>query len=78
LEQLDLHSTGRRNSLIEYVCWTSKVKRLARTLVLSAIVGVSAVHFVLTVRFWFYIPIVGIGLATACFAGALGYTLLGG
>jgi len=53
-----LHSTGQRNSLIECACWTSKVERFARTLVLSAIAG--------------------IGLATACFAGALGYTLLGG
>jgi len=32
---LGLHSTGQRNSLIEYVCWTSKVKRLARALVQS-------------------------------------------
>ena len=30
-----LHSTGQRNSFIEIVCWTSKVKRLARTLVQS-------------------------------------------
>jgi len=35
LDQLVLHSTGQRNSFIEYVCWTSKVKRLARTLVQS-------------------------------------------
>jgi hypothetical protein len=32
---MDLRSTGQRNSLIEYVCWTSKVKRLARTLIES-------------------------------------------
>jgi hypothetical protein len=29
-------------------------------------------------RFSLYIPIGDIGLATSCFAGALGYTLLGG
>jgi hypothetical protein len=34
-DQLGVHSTGQRNSFIEYVCWTSKVKRLARTLVQS-------------------------------------------
>jgi hypothetical protein len=51
---------------------------LATPLVLSAIVSVSLAYFVLAVRFWFYVPIVCTGLATACFAGALGYTLLVG
>ena len=35
LDQLPLHSTGQRKSFIEYVCWTYKVKRLARTLIQS-------------------------------------------
>jgi hypothetical protein len=35
LDHLGLSSTGQRNSFVEYVCWTSKVKRLARTLVQS-------------------------------------------
>ena len=35
LDPLGLHATGQRNSLIEYVCWTSKAKRLARTLIES-------------------------------------------
>jgi hypothetical protein len=30
-----LGSTGQRNSFVEYVCWTSEAKRLARTLVQS-------------------------------------------
>jgi hypothetical protein len=30
-----LGSAGRRNDFIEYGCWTSEVKRLARTLVQS-------------------------------------------
>jgi hypothetical protein len=32
---LGLHSTGQRNSFIEHICWTLKVKRLARTLIES-------------------------------------------
>ena len=35
LTECVLHSTGQRNSFIEYVCWASKVKRLARTLIQS-------------------------------------------
>ena len=35
LDQPPLHSTGQRKSFIEYVCWTYKVKRLARTLIQS-------------------------------------------
>ena len=35
LDRLGLHSTGQRNSFIEHICWTLKVKRLARTLIES-------------------------------------------
>ena len=35
LDDLGLGSTGQRNNFIEYVCWTSEVKRFARTLVQS-------------------------------------------
>jgi hypothetical protein len=35
LDPLGFSSTGQRNSFVEYVCWTSKVNRLARTLVPS-------------------------------------------
>jgi CubicO group peptidase (beta-lactamase class C family) len=34
-DRFTLHSTGQRNKFIEYICWTSKVKRLAWTLVQS-------------------------------------------
>ncbi|MCH7667440.1 MAG: hypothetical protein IH936_16125 [Acidobacteria bacterium] len=52
--------------------------RLATPLALAAIVGVSFIYLALALRFWFYIPVVGIGLATACFAGALAHSLLAG
>ena len=35
LDRLGLGSTGQRNNFIEYVCWTSEVKCLARALVQS-------------------------------------------
>ena len=48
---------------------------LATPPALVAIVGVSVIYLALALRFWFYIPVVGTGLATACFAGALAYSL---
>lgn len=49
---------------------------LATPPVLAVVVGVSAIYLALALRFWFYIPVVGIGLATGCFAAALAYALL--
>lgn len=44
--------------------------------VLAAITAVSVIYLILAVRFWFYIPALGIGLATAGFAAALTLELL--
>ncbi len=35
LDRLGLGSTGQHNNFVEYLCWTAKVKRLARTLIQS-------------------------------------------
>ncbi len=51
---------------------------LTTWLVLAAITGISVIYLALALRFWFYIPALGIGLATACFAGALAHSLLAG
>ncbi len=44
---------------------------LAQPWVLLAMTGVSAIYLAVASRFWFYVPALGIGLATACFAAAL-------
>lgn len=49
---------------------------LAEPTVMAAMTGVSVFYLILALRFWFYIPALGIGLATACFAAALTLALL--
>lgn len=51
---------------------------LATPLVLTLLIGVSLVYLALAIRFWFYLPVLGIGLATACLCGSLAFAMMGG
>lgn len=50
----------------------------ATPVLMLVVLGVSLIYLVLAVRFWFYLPVAGIGVATACFAGALVLVASGG